>query len=812
MKEYKRGFVLGIVVMVTLLMAVFIFSYNSIVRRANIQAHHERLVKIADQLAISGVTLIGNRLSQMDYEQLLDEMPELLNRVSDIEDFSIGSSLSNRLRQDYQTILNQLNELQDPSALISGYPQVSDVTIGFKNIRAINLRSNATTGDDMPSEQFRHGRDPVEKVGELVVSCTIEHMGVSRKASIRRQFRVVSMVPGPFARFTLFTSTTPHPHSYNAMGVHFSGAIEPAFSYEPAGMSFSGNLRIYNGTDSLDVTPSVAYMDLDDDKRNLRNRGWIFLGPSPMAFGEPLNQREGPVFLNIPSGFNQQTGGEFMIGWPTSYASMLLPSEQIDDDSHFASASAFVGHNYLVGGTFRGFYVSEEGNPMGAGARNLWPGLSLDPTTPYQHPDDHFLSAASWLFPYGTRTRASRTLVVGPAMAGFLKFYFIRGTNAVGDPYRGIFTSMPTSAYDDRIDNNRNVDSFAGAGLWLGDLVPDIRAEDFFLQGYDSFERLFPYNSLPQNNPPDAGIAFNMLFDFMKYDRDSYPSLDAPPSLASTDFAGEDILVPGHSSLSDGPIYGIHPYNNFNIFFQDGQYNTAVYPDNCYYSGDLRELSIESSNLMVNPRVTHILDMSNYSSLSEENERVKRYLFRTENIAGVDVSVPRRSGIFYIMRRTTADLEDPDDALVLTDLPVRLDRSLIVICNDGGVKIAADIICNDFTDRPENLFTIALRNGDIFLAGGGTRRIDAYLAALSGRPQVGRLLNEGVYDFVINGGLAVTELGLHQGFTRTTMRDFPSGGEINYNIGLNPSTEHYFDAYFLLLEDSASRITLTGGR
>ena len=57
----RSGFILGVVFLILILVGVFIFSYNSIVRHQNIKAHHEKLSSITSGLAKTGVLLLSNR-------------------------------------------------------------------------------------------------------------------------------------------------------------------------------------------------------------------------------------------------------------------------------------------------------------------------------------------------------------------------------------------------------------------------------------------------------------------------------------------------------------------------------------------------------------------------------------------------------------------------------------------------------------------------------------------------------------------------------------------------------------------------------
>jgi hypothetical protein len=537
----------------------------------------------------------------------------------------------------------------------------------------------------------------------------------------------------------------------------------------------------------------------------------VFIGPSG-------NDHDEAVFIKIPSGFAGPTGGHFMLGWPSPSARPVLAPEQIVDDDNFAADRNFAEHEYMIGGKYQGYYTWEEGNPYGAGARNVWPGLSAGDAF---MPSDHLRSASTWLYPYGSKDRESRTLVIGPVLAGFLKFFFIEGRSTSTDSrYKGLWSRMSEMAFLSNIANDQPLSGFCD--LWGGTLEPTISGADFFLNGFESYKKIMPYNSLPTPSSamPVNGIAFNLLFDFMKYQRDHYPDLNGAPVFADPAYDLEEFLVPQAEEMRSCEIKGLHPHDGVSIYFQEnGKYDPDLYPDNCYYSGNLADITVYDSSL-VSARITHKLDLTKCESREEEQEAFEKFLFVRARADAGEVNRTDKPGIFLVARRKGVS-DSFADALTLSGRPVALSRPLIVIIDRGSLAISHDVISPIKDGAPEVLCTLALVNGHFFIDGTGYQReIHACLASL--HPAAGRLLkptrDSGPATFLIRGGLALSEIGLYESplndplsHLGTTMLHFPAGGEIHYNPLFNPSfRQSAGDSRIFIIEDSSGRTQITG--
>jgi len=80
--------ILGMVILVSLILGVLIFSYNSMVRQQNIRAHHELIGEVAGMLAMTGVGLFAEKIDSSVNSIIMTMAPVLLSSVpTHIHDF-----------------------------------------------------------------------------------------------------------------------------------------------------------------------------------------------------------------------------------------------------------------------------------------------------------------------------------------------------------------------------------------------------------------------------------------------------------------------------------------------------------------------------------------------------------------------------------------------------------------------------------------------------------------------------------------------------------------------------------------------------
>ncbi|HQG27623.1 MAG TPA: hypothetical protein PLY73_03635, partial [Candidatus Ozemobacteraceae bacterium] len=339
LRDARRGFVLGVVILSAMVLAIFLFSYNTLVRRQNIRAHHEKIGEVAGMLALAGANLLAEQI-QTAGDTFIDNAAASLKTSADTAPFVAPdpTGLLAKVAADYHSYLQSIADLEPR-------PICRRMEVSFDDMVQVN--------PDTTPQQMQDGRDPVEKMGYLNITCAVEYQGLARRARVRRQFRIVSMVPGPFARFTLFVPYTPSYTSYNGLGVVYNGKVDPGYThpFPPSGLHLNAPLKIINGTDSISAGSPVTTTDLE-------NRGWIFLGPSHDT------SLPGQVLLRIPSGYNNAAGGNFMFSRAVVNAAgkLVLPPENILDPAAFAIPTTH-GIPIAIHGIYQGFFTAEENVP-----------------------------------------------------------------------------------------------------------------------------------------------------------------------------------------------------------------------------------------------------------------------------------------------------------------------------------------------------------------------------------------------------------------------------------------------------------------
>ena len=202
---------------------------------------------------------------------------------------------------------------------------------------------------------------------------------------------------------------------------------------------------------------------------------------------------------------------------------------------------------------------------------------------------------------------------------------------------------------------------------------------------------------------------------------------------------------------------------------------------------------------------------------------MKNTLFRVPTSSeqtsfGIDNTwwVPQRTGIFYVRRRGVAVGGDQ------LELPgkIYVHQPLIIIVEDGDLKIPKEIRSKQVNGAPEKLFTLIARTGNIYID--TVSQLDAYLVALARGP-LGRnyrgggrvLAGTGVTKLNIFGGLAAWELGQYYNSSDvptggSPIDQFYKGGRLQYNPRFNPAAPTYAESHVFVMEDKASEMLITG--
>ncbi len=815
----RLGFILWVAGLVFLLLGVFITSFHAMVRSQNLRAYHELLVRTADHLGQSGIALIARRVGS-DLEPRLRAEVAGLFQANAPATVVVGPALAGQFQEDLNRYFAQLGELHYLDGLTPRTPECTGVEIRFRTIAPLT-----------PVPEIQVARDPVEKEGEVDIVCLVEYHGVVRRAEGTFPFKLVSMVPGPYCRFTLFVPFTPWDHAYNAVGVRFNGVVDTTYQHPiPRRQTFGGPLVLRNSP-----TPGLPSQS-PDDAADLRTRGWVFLGPAPIA-GRP---RSGPVILKIPNGYDPQTGGQFHFHLPpirTSAGMNDSPPEIIEDPKEFRTEG---WEPYTLGAKLFGYFTHSQFGSlshMGAAAFEMWP--ELWPEGVRWSSRWRFLCASTWLFPYGHQAHPSRTLIIGPVLGGLLKAFFARGAGRDGARWGGFFRGPQAQEfYDPRADvsvapGGRFPEEFINQALFLQPPMPDP------LAGYESLKLVAPFSTLPVSGAVRVfpGMAFNRLFDFMNYTtgrdpKKPFPTLEGAPSVSEARYDQDPRCVPFAASMrlggAGGGIPGLHPSEDVRILLPPTPGVGDDTPEARYFRGNLKDYQVTRDGIL--RRITHILDLTGLPAAdleTGESDRLRDRLFRPSTAAdpcGVGWWIPRRTGIFLVQRSKQAVARG-----VRLSLPGRLhlDRSLIIVVDHGDLVVPASIGAGGAPVSP-HLCSLLVLDGDLYL-GPAAADVQAYLVALKPGigvegggfgPGGGRLLalsRPHAAPLSITGGLAVWEMGLYPNQDEdprscgTTMEHFPNGGIITYNPRFNPSEPSYVESRRVVLADKPISITFRGG-
>lgn len=817
----KSGMILVFVVVVAALMSMSIFSYHTLIVQQTRQTHHEQTSEVVSRLAFTGANMLAEHANSGNgaiinllAAQLLVQTDIPSNKkFAGMSSGGDNPGILDAVQSDFNLYLAQLDDVRDSSG---NFAVCTKMEIFFDNCERLGGTNRSTAAF--------FAQDPVEKRGEITLSCNVSFNGLERRAEIRKQFKVVTLVPGIYARFSLFVPYTPDSNSYNTLGVNYSGTIDSTYFHPfPSSRHFSAPLKIFNGTDTFD--PLTA----PDARQDLKNRGWIFLGPAINSSNE-----ETPVVLKIPSGYENQAGGMFHFSRPLSIDNssppparyLIVPPGEVDESLDFHLTPT--GCQLSIGSVLQGFYTNDPSMGanarLGAGSAGMWPNLTTDFSAGTGN--DRHKCASTWLFPYGDLATPSRTLMVGNVIAGFLKFHYMKDVLNTSPLYKFRLKSRPLTSTnsaitiynpDDRIDDNSNAPKYSDVFL-----LPATGTD----KGYESFRKVFPRNFLPADTGSyfTQGIAFNSFFDCLNYPGTRTTSWYYPafgdsayvPIKTNDANTADPFYLPGYTEIAS--TTGINGLQGRSLAIRFSPTDGEDPTKNKFFEGDLSSFRIDPANPL-GDRVTHYIDVSLCEETTAELSQFTNLVFsKLESYTppGHPASVqgtwyiPKFPGILLVRR-------NPQLAGTPLALPgkIYLTKSLVLCVNEGDFQINDRILSPLVDGVPSSLFSLISAKGNIRL--GTSDEVDAYLVALKpgtgANSQGGRLLSAGGNTTMnIFGGLAIWEMGLYPANdVPTTMRDFPGGGTIRYNPRFNPSFgELYSFSRQFVVQDVGENIAIAG--
>jgi len=421
----KRGMALFIVFVTLIIIALIVFSLHKYARHQLIKGHKEELVSLADHVAQCGInfalTALHDERSFRPKFFADEAVQKLLKSDFPVEKISLNSNrgFCREVANLYQNIC------VDSVDIVSG--------ITCESIE-LEISNAAFLGPDGNLGSLSHGRDYHEKKGTIKISCTIS-IGdlISRKATMTRDFKLFSYIPGPYARFNFFVRSSSQRANYTGANPYFN-VVKSDINGNYLNNDYR-RLILINAPDTS-TTKSLNSTEL------LKNSGWVYLG---------RRSTEGTV-LNMPAGFNPgitKTSEDPFSKYPAAIQSGLGAGSYLArPNTSGGDASSYLLQNVSlrnglqpISKTFGLFW--------GANSYGPW-GEPMEPVNPANPQKSKVLSPqkclTSWLLPFGTQHYPSPTLMVGNIVAGYLSTIVI---------------SKPGQSFDTRIYfNTHEIDKY----------------------------------------------------------------------------------------------------------------------------------------------------------------------------------------------------------------------------------------------------------------------------------------------------------------------------------------------------------------
>ncbi|MBF0502163.1 MAG: hypothetical protein HQM09_18630 [Candidatus Riflebacteria bacterium] len=845
-RKNSRGMILGIILLILIIIGVFFFSNQFFARQQLIKNHHGKLSEMASILAVNGCHFAadcinfgekdppppGTDIRTIFRQEAADlfKPNENTSPIPDVE-FSPTGNFCKTIRDAFQTKF-----LCD----YEGSPSCSEIHVKFRNIRLIHPRPDNVTSY---TALLKLGRDIAEKQGEVEIDCSVVFSSgfgglgtkIKRQARVLRHFKVVSMIPGPYCRFTLFSPYTPDEESFNVVSNKCTGEYFPASPKR---------LVLINGTDTCDYYTKTSTQN--DSKKMLQNSGWVFLGPPSKGAKDSIaaaDRDTRSVLIKIPAGYdpNVTGGGNPFVGYPSAIdntlgGDILLenpipskkdPTKSVTQDHPYTvpgldpskfDALAITGGFYQI--TFNDNY--EWFKPQAGNAAPL--------------ASDDFRS--SWIMPYGTKQYISRTLMVGNVLADFLRFIQIR---SISDPQcQFTLNPEPDPPYgfgaNPAMTDPPNYGKFKAAPHQPPPTYGDLFPTPFTPPVDPGYLWSLPsHGNFPIRQANIVGVPFNLVFETMSFSsRPDYDTWAAPELDAITD----KTVLPLPQSVGSGDIpqtpetgakwKNIAVHSDFRLWLNAAPAPTD--PSNyMYFNGNLLECiykkvpPAEFNTFFMDglgKRVTHII----------ETEAGVNPMFALLNNG---VLQQDSSGAYYEFKRPGIYLIRSSGDLSI-DKPIKLKASGILILSNGDLSIKGvdSDDCDPTYGISNYLFSLVSLNGQIKVPPNTdpSKPIHAYLVSLNPAPDNysstgagGSILNSSYVSknpaskLFVSGGVAAFEIAdptlkpaPPSNTYRTMYTDFNGGGIIRYNPLFNPCAPPSPESHQLVLNGQDQSVSVIG--
>ncbi len=815
----RRGFILAVAFLAIIVLSLFIFSYNMVARHQNFEMHSGSISEVTCTLALNGVGFLADHFNenQDEVRKILDSkgMYGTPGAFPNCDLFLENEGWLRDLKGEYNRNLGKWPEPERVPVCTQ-----MDVRIIATGIFPIHSQPDRVS--------LQNGFDLVEKEGVIELSCTVRFCNFSRKARALRHYKLVSMIPGPYCRFTLFSVSFRDPNGFNIVRQN------PSEDLTAAGGAGFGQLVLFNSPapDSSHFPGTAEEMaqrqdvTLESTLSLFERSGWVYLGENRDPDETPApaqNPREveGSPILNIPFG-----SGNFMLG-PLSFrssssnpaSSEQAPKPRNRPFSYYSANYPFEGivENHLRSMTlqFSGICSEGEAGQTFADYSKQF-SLYLKPASK-EEPDRGAILAkedcfSSWILPFGRLPKITPTLLFGHASARFLALILLRFTEEFAQECfpndRDLQSAShvflpPRSGFQERLDPDTvartqilSAPPLPGNRPTYGDIFRPCPSKpgSTILDSINHFTRPFPE---PRGI---IHLPFNLLYDMMA---GQTPNFEDFTSFFQNGIAGlreTGLVCPYNENPDPNQRCGFWEASGVTLW-KYGKPVDRGDPGKTLFSGDLPRLHFHPEMALRSPdpftgnlyyRITHFIDLRGQTN-SEAVEGVlsNRIFSKKTGPDRTDYYEFSRPGIFLL---------DTGGRDLTIDRPVILKNSGMLILLKGNINVKKTITGDHSEDRPgelpnRHLFSLVSCTGNIRIPPNLESPLEAYLVALcrSGPadPPVGQIESSDPQvkgQMNIFGGCAVYRLQPASPQAPTsTMTDFPLGGQITYNPMFNPS-------------------------
>jgi len=824
LKRPKNGIALFIVFVTMTVLFIVVFSYHKYARHQLIKGHHEELVRIADNVAQTGINFVikaiheENNLRKVFFE---DESVQTLLNSSSINDVVVlkkNSGFCAKVSALFQNIcVDNIELVQD---------------IKCERIE-IAISQTAFLGPDKLLPGPHLGRDYHEKQGKIKIACTVSIGGsIARQATISRDFKLFSYIPGPYSRFNFFI------HSSSQRNSTWKGS-NPYFNVVKSDI----NGRYLNNDHRrliLINAPDTESLKLADSAEVLKTSGWVYLGNDP-HFGKDT------TLLNIPAGYHPDIivdPKDPFKKYPEAIKNGIGAGTYLSRaNSSGRDAASYLLQNVSLR---RGLIpvIKTFGLFWGADSYGPWGELDYNNGNARKLSQQNCLT--SWLLPFGTQHYPSPTLVAGPVLSAYLSTVvmskpgqsfdtrFFLNSYLTGSYIRTGNFAIMTRAYSGDLNKGNNDLAFFvsqtplsqfnnclgisnGTLLTMGDVINE--ADQIGIKAL-----MWSYANYPAQ--PCPYIPINFLFEVI---RDKYQQLDFFKLESDDDDnlrkVHDRMALPGNSIWAPPEAQP-----NSYAYFQSADslpiwLYSATDPSlgdtsrEVYFKASLKNCSFDDKDFrnVLLSRVTDVIrlpgkkapEMAGKSgtAIQEKYQEIlkSRKIFIEKN----DRLEFHSPGIYRIIVGDGSQIEKFEFLQ-----PVFTGCGGVLIFENANLDVKAVSPVSSEMDglgQAKHAFSLICLDGKISVSSSHDSNtaypVHAYLAALgkTGAGSLGKRSGNGLY---VNGGVALTTIDdLFEAYRR-------DGGIIRYNPLFNPNYQVNTDIRygFRVLGDSETEIKFQGAK